>query len=83
MLFKRGALKNFANSKGKHLICCNFIKLYSDWVLNTPLYYLLAKVHIECQQTIYKVFSFVTLSDNSKILNVLHYPNRFTIERDK
>ena len=72
MFFKTGVLKNFTNFKERHLTCCNFIKLYSEWVLNTPLCYLLAKVHRMSTNGLQSLFS-ITLSDNSKIVNVLYY----------
>ena len=50
-----------------------------NWILNTPLYYLLAEVHRTSTKGSTKSFSFVKLSDNSKIITMLDYRNRSTV----
>ena len=44
----------------------------SDWVLNTPLYYLLAKVHKMSKKRSMKSFFSLKLSDNTKIVTLLY-----------
>ena len=50
-----------------------------NWILNTPMYYLLAEVHRTSTKRYTKSFSFVKLSDNSKIITMLYYRNRSTV----
>ena len=54
-----------------------------NWVLNTPLYYPLAKVHRISTDQSEKSFFCVKLISNSKIATVLYYHNGSTIQRDK